>query len=174
MPKSSSEQIDADEKKVLRVLQKNSKESIDTIAKQCKFSRQKVWRIIKRLEKNTTIWGYSAVVDMEKLDRKRYIMLIKRSNQPAGDAIQKIVRLTAHTSGEKIGVDIISSCYLHGNYDWMMIFTAIGIKEAKKFAEVLSEEYSQIISEIALLEDIFTVKACNIVNPNVEKFQDLF
>ena len=56
MPKSSKKQIDADEKKVKRELKKNSKESIDKIAKKCEFSRQKVWRIIKRLEKNKTIW----------------------------------------------------------------------------------------------------------------------
>ena len=46
MPKSSQKQIDADEKKVIRELQKNAKESIDKIAKNCGFSRQKVWRII--------------------------------------------------------------------------------------------------------------------------------
>ena len=56
MPKSSKEQIDLDEKKVVSELQRNSKESIDVIAKRCGFSRQKVWRIIKRLEKNKTIW----------------------------------------------------------------------------------------------------------------------
>ena len=90
MSKNSREQIDADEKKVIRELQKNSKESIDKIAKRCGFSRQKVWRIIKRLEKNKTIWGYYAVVDNEKLDMKRYIMLIKRSNKPIMDAINLI------------------------------------------------------------------------------------
>ena len=67
MPKSSKKQIDEDEKKVIAALQKNSKESIDKIAKKCGFSRQKVWRIIKRLENNQTIWGYHAVVDDEIL-----------------------------------------------------------------------------------------------------------
>jgi DNA-binding Lrp family transcriptional regulator len=66
MSKSSKEQIDADEKKILWELQKNSKESIDKIAKKCGFSRQKVWRVIKRLEKDKTIWGYHAVVDDNK------------------------------------------------------------------------------------------------------------
>ena len=42
MPKSSKEQIDFDEKKVIKELQKNSKESIDKIAKKCGFSRKQV------------------------------------------------------------------------------------------------------------------------------------
>ena len=57
MTKSSRKQTDNDEKEVIRELQKNSKESIDNIAKNCGFSRQKVWRAIKRLEKNNTICG---------------------------------------------------------------------------------------------------------------------
>ena len=174
MSKSSREQIDADEKKVLQELQKSSKESIDAVAKKCGFSRQKVWRIIKRLEKNKTIWGYCAVVDNEKLDRKRYIMLIKRSNKPLGNTVNKIVDLTMHVKGKDIGIDVISSSYLHGHYDWMFIFTASGIKDAKKFSELLSMEYQSVISEVHLLEDIFSVKKSNVVNPNVEKLRDLF
>ncbi|GAF78134.1 unnamed protein product, partial [marine sediment metagenome] len=108
MPKNSREQIDADEKKVIRELQKNSKESIDKIAKRCGFSQQKVRRIIKRLEKNKTIWGYYAVVDNEKINMKRYLMLIKRSNKPVKDAINKIIDLTMHhCEGEESDVDII-------------------------------------------------------------------
>ena len=174
MPKSSREQIDADEKKVIKVLEENSKESIDVVAKKCGFSRQKVWRIIKRLEKNKTIWGYCAVVDYEKLDRKRYIMLIKRSNKPIGDTVNKIVDLTMHQKGKDIGVEVIESCYLHGLFDWMFIFTAYDIKHAKKFRELLSREYAHAISEIFLLEDIFSVKKSNVINPNVGGLRKLF
>ena len=82
MPKSSKKQIDDDEKKFLKELQQNSGDSIDNIAKKCGFSRQKVWRIKKRLEKNNTIWGYNAVVDDEKLGLKMYQILLKRSPVP--------------------------------------------------------------------------------------------
>ena len=44
MSKSSREQIEQDEKKLLSELVKNSNENIDTIAKHCGFSRQKTWR----------------------------------------------------------------------------------------------------------------------------------
>ena len=55
MEKTSKKQIEEDERKIITDLQKNAKESIDVIAKKCGFSRQKVWRIIKRLEKNKII-----------------------------------------------------------------------------------------------------------------------
>jgi AraC-like DNA-binding protein len=39
MSKSSKNQVEQDEKKILLELVKNSKENIDTIAKHCGFSR---------------------------------------------------------------------------------------------------------------------------------------
>ena len=79
MGKSSKEQQAKDERKVLAELQKNSNESIDTIAKHCGFSRQKVWRIIKHLEDNKIIWGYTAVVDEEGTGLKHFVLLVKRN-----------------------------------------------------------------------------------------------
>ena len=82
MPKSSRKQIAKDEQKVLDFLESNAKQSIDSIAKSCGFSRQKVWRIIKQLEEEKTIWGYSAIVDYNKRHVNHYMALIKRSTTP--------------------------------------------------------------------------------------------
>lgn len=174
MPKSSKTQIDADEKKFLKILQQNTDDSIENIARRCGFSRQKVWRIKKRLEKNKTIWGYNAVLNNEKLGLKRYIMLIKKSVQPVENAVNKIIDLTMHRRGEEIGVDILCSSYLHGKYDWMLIFSTDDIKNVKKFSETLVREYQQVISEIDIVEDIFPVKRCGIINPEVSKLKEFF
>jgi len=63
MAKTSEKQILLDEIKVLDTLEQHSKDSVDKIAKSCKFSRQKVSRIIKNLERNKVIWGYPLVTD---------------------------------------------------------------------------------------------------------------
>ena len=172
MPKSSKKQIDADEKKVIRELQKNSKESIDKIAKKCEFSRQKVWRIIKRLEKNKTIWGYNVVVDNEKLDLKRYMILIKKTNAPIQETAHKIISRDIEKKADDIGINIINSCYLHGVYDWQICFTADSIAGAKRFCEILNMTYHPSIKEIDLIEVIFPVKNCRIQNPNLEELKD--
>jgi len=172
MPKSSKKQIDEDEKKVIRELQRNSKESIDKIAKKCGFSRQKVWRVIKRLEKNKTIWGYYAVVDGEKLDLKSYLLLIKKTNEPLGDVADKIISRGLKQKANEIGVNISCSDYLHGNYDWAICFSAAGIKQAKKFCELVNNTYQNHISETHLLERIFPVTRCGIDNPEAWKLKE--
>jgi DNA-binding Lrp family transcriptional regulator len=174
MPKNSAKQIDADEKKVIAYLQKNAKESIDIIAKKCGFSRQKVWRIIKRLEKNKTIWGYHAVIDDEKINRHSYIMLIKRSNEPMSAATDKIIQQTIEKRGHEINVDVECSRLLHGIYDWFICFTAPDIREAKRFSEMFNREYPNLINEIHILENIFTVKNSGVMNPNVTKLKEYF
>jgi len=174
MPRSTKKQIDEDEKKVIAQLQKNPRESINEIAKKCGFSRQKVWRLINKLEKDKTIWGYNVVIDDNKLDVKRYIMLIKKSPQPLGDTVNKIIDLTMHKKGKEIGVDIICSTYLHGKYDWMFIFSAKDIKSVKKFNEILIREYENVISEVDIMEYIFSIKKCGITNPEVKKLKEYF
>jgi len=173
MAKVSSDQIYLDEKKVLDELRKNAKESIDIIAKKCKFSRQKVWRIIKRLEKNKTIWGYPAVLDDEKQDLNMFIVLIKKTNLPINEQLadtiigRKIEKLVPNSR-----VSIINTLYVHGTYDWIISFVAEDIKEAKKFCETLNRIYQGYIEELNLLETLFPVRKQGILNPGVQKLKE--
>jgi len=175
MPKSSKEQIDNDEKKIVRELQKNSKESIDKIAKNCGFSRQKVWRIIKRLEKNKTIWGYSVVVDDPKLDMKQFFILMKRRNVALSKKdLDLIVGSALKQELERLGVDAIGSYFVHGSFEWVVLIAAPNIKYAKKFVEICLGSFKDYISDVQILEVIFPIQINGIDNPNMEEFLDLF
>jgi DNA-binding Lrp family transcriptional regulator len=174
MAKSSKKQIDQDEKLVIEQLQRNSNESIDKIAKTCGFSRQKVWRIIKRLENNKTIWGYTAVPDKEKQGVRHYIMLLKRSNEPAGDVIAEIIESFKKYAGKNLGIFVQTACLLHGEYDVMMCFTAKDIIVAKRFTEFVNKKYSSYIHNMILLEDIFSIKVSGMMNPKMEDLKDFF
>ncbi len=172
MAKSSKKQIETDERKVLAELQRNSRESADDIAKKCGFSRQKSWRIVNRLEENQTIWGYGTVVDNEKLGLKEYLVLIKKTNCPVEKAADMIISRNIEKKADELGIWIRSSHYLHGQYDWTISFTAEDIKQAKRFIEVFNETYPKYISELILIEKIFTIKQCGIQNPNLEKLKE--
>jgi len=174
MAKSSKKQIDEDEKKVIEQLQKNSNESIDRIAKYCGFSRQKVWRIIKRLEHNKTIWGYTAVPDKEKQGVHHYIMLIRRSNEPVAGVISELIDGFKKNQGKSLGITMQTACVLHGSYDVLLCFTAKDIAAAKKFTEFINKKFSQYIRDIMVMEDIFSIKISGMINPKVEELKDLF
>jgi Lrp/AsnC family leucine-responsive transcriptional regulator len=174
MPKKSKPFIDGDVK-VLHELQKNSNNSIDAIAKLCGCSRQKVWRIIKQLENSNIIWGYTAIVDEHKRDLEKYLLLLKKSSQTLdGKTIDEIAGAKFENDYIKMGITLESSYYLHGDYDWAIIFTSQDLKQAKKFSNLLLENYPQLISKINLLRILYTQRTSNIVNPQASKLREFY
>ncbi|UCD14025.1 MAG: Lrp/AsnC family transcriptional regulator [Thermoplasmatales archaeon] len=176
MPKSSKKQMYADEMKIVEELQKNSKESIDAIAKRCGFSRQKVWRNIKRLEKNKTIWGYHAVVDDEKLGLRRYFILIKRTNKPATkEKIDYVITRKLSKETAEIGVNVECSYYVHGSFDWLICITASHLRQVKKFCEAFNVLFEEgYVANIQVLEVIFPVEKNGMNNPDIDKIKEFF
>jgi DNA-binding Lrp family transcriptional regulator len=89
--KSSKETMELDEIKVLDNLQQHTKANIDKIAKECNFPRQKVWRIVKKLEAKKIVWGYTAIADAEEKNLKYFVLLLKKSTVPLDDFMKKEV-----------------------------------------------------------------------------------
>jgi DNA-binding Lrp family transcriptional regulator len=175
MPKVSKVQIDKDEKRILAELQKNANESIDGIAKRCGFSRQKVCRTIKALEQKHLIWGYTVIVDELKNDSRHYTLLIKRTpHQLMKDTIDIIASRKLEEIVSEIGVIVESSYYVHGEYDWILTFTAQNIVQAKKFRESVLNLHAGIIEKAILLETLFAVKDHHILNPEPAKLKEFF
>jgi len=173
MPKRSKKQIESDETIILKELEKNANKSINEIAKKCGFSRQKVWRIIKRLEKNNTIWGYVTIVDDEKQDLHSYILLIKKTSQPLSEELlENITKRKIENNAKKLGIIIESSFYVNGAYDYVICFNAKDIKQAKKLCESVNILYKGHINEIQLLETMFLIKKCGITNPEIDKLKE--
>lgn len=175
MPKNSIEQLKQDEKKILKVLSKNANKSVNEIAQSLGFSRQKVWRVIKNLEKNNTILGYVAVLNQEKLNKKTYMLLMKRSNKPISkEALKQILSRDLANEVRKTGLEIINSIYTNGFYDWIVCFNANNIREAKSLAEKFNELFEGYISETHLLEEMFSTVSSGIENPDIKQLQNYF
>ncbi|MCU0851193.1 MAG: Lrp/AsnC family transcriptional regulator [Candidatus Thermoplasmatota archaeon] len=173
MAKTSKKQIEEDEKKVIDQLQKNCMENLDLFAKKCGFSRQKVWRIIKNLEQEKVVWGYTAIVDPEVLKKKRYLLLMKRNTQKIN---RKIIDILLSREFEevisKLGITIETSSYVHGEYDWIASFLAPDIVYAKKFSELVKITYPETFQRIDLVETLFDIKRQNIFHPDANKLKD--
>jgi DNA-binding Lrp family transcriptional regulator len=173
MAKTSKKQIEIDETKVIDQLQKNCMENLDLFAKKCGFSRQKVWRIIKNLEHDHVVWGYTAIVNPESLKKKHYMLLMKRNTQKIS---QKIVDILLSRELEdaigKLGITIETSSYVHGEYDWIASFLAPDIVYAKKFSELVKSTYPDTFQKIDLVETLFDIKRQNILNPDTKKLKE--
>ena len=174
MAKNSRKQIEEDEIKIIEELQKNSNENIGTIAKKCNFSRQKAWRIIKKLEAEKTIWGYHAIINNKKVNMHGYVMLIKGNHLPINNSFEKdIAERKIDKLAAEMGVTVDCSYWLNGNYDGMISFSAKDLREAKKFQELYLSTFNGNISQLNLLEKMVIVKEGGFVNPNIKKTKNL-
>jgi Lrp/AsnC family transcriptional regulator, leucine-responsive regulatory protein len=173
MSKSSREQIDQDEKKILSELVKNSNENIDTIAKHCRFSRQKTWRFIKRLEEKGLIWGYTAIFNEEKIGLTHFMLMVKRTTKQLEEATaNKIISRKLEDIAAEIGITIESSFYVHGEYDWVLTFTAKDIRQAKKFSDSLIALHPGVIGKITIMQTLMFIKKYYVLNPDRKTLKD--
>jgi Lrp/AsnC family leucine-responsive transcriptional regulator len=173
MSKSSRDQIVKDEKKILSELVKNSNEKIETIAKHCGFSRQKTWRFIKQLEAKGLIWGYTAICNEEKIGLIHFILMVKRTTKQIEEkTVDKIVSRKLEDLVAELGITIESSSYVHGEYDWVLTFTAEDIKQAKKFSDSLVALHPGVIEKITIMQTLMFIRKQYILNPDKKKLKE--
>jgi len=173
MSKSSRDQIYKDEKKILSELVKNSNEKIETIAKHCGFSRQKTWRFIKQLEAKGLIWGYTAIFNEEKIGRMHFILMVKRTTKQIEEkTVDKIVSRKLEDLVAELGITIESSSYVHGEYDWILTFTAEDIKQAKQFSDSLVALHPGVIEKITIMQTLMFIRKHYILNPEKMKLKE--
>ena len=171
MEKKDKEKITQDEKIILKELLSNARKSAHEIAKKYGFSRQKVWGIIRDLEKDNFIWGYTAIIDESALDKNIFFAL---GRSKAGlsakfeDVIDKIKTKKAYLED----VDVIGTFYLNGSYDWLTVFTAKNVIEAKKYLNYIRREYGDYLEIIELLESVFQLIKYGKINPNIHKLKE--
>jgi DNA-binding Lrp family transcriptional regulator len=173
MSKTSRDQMDQDEKKVLSELVINSTDNIETIAKNCRFSKQKTWRTIKRLENKGLIWGYTAIFDEEKVGLKHFMLMVKRTmKQLDQSTVEKIVSRQLEDLVKEIGITIENSSYVHGEYDWVLTFTARDIIQAKKFSDALIMLHPGVIEKTLILQTLMFIRKQYILNPEKHRLRE--
>jgi DNA-binding Lrp family transcriptional regulator len=168
MVKISKTQAEQDKIKVLDALEQYSKEKSDKIAESCGFSRQKVSRIIKNLEKNKVIWGYPPVTDDGARNLKQFLLLVKRKPVPFDDDYKKELifdKLDSYFPNVK--VENIS--LTHGQYDGFVTFYAKDILCAKKLVGEIFTRIGKYFKEYELLETIFPIRKQGLKNPKMKE-----
>jgi DNA-binding Lrp family transcriptional regulator len=173
MAKTSKTQVEQDVVKVLDALEQHSKESIDEIAKSCGFSRQKVSRIIKNLERNKVIWGYPPITENNGGNDKHFTLLVKRTLVPIDNEIRKEVN-SDRIDNRIPGLVKMENIYTtNGDIcDFIFTFYAPDLISAKKFVESLFKRHSDHIKHYYLLETMVHMRKQGLKNPQMKDLVD--
>jgi len=158
---------------IVNCLLEDPAQGMSKIAEKTSMHRRTAWQIQKELEKDTTIWGYTAVIDEQKLNRVIYVLQFqtKPFTKDFADLILK--RLTA---GEpmKAGVRILDIYFMNGSYDVFIKFSAPDHATARRYYETLRGVYKDHFLETPLVSDVnFSLVQGGKLNPELKKLYDL-
>jgi len=99
--------------------------------------------------------------------------MLKRTSKPLKDGTaDRIISRRAEDVLKKLEGTIESSALVHGDYDWVVTFTAKDIKQAKKYSDTLIALHPGEIEKTTLLQTMMFVKKQYILNPERKKLTD--
>jgi uncharacterized protein with GYD domain len=94
---------------------------------------------------------------MEKIDEK---------------VVDIIISTKAEDIAKELGITIESSFYVHGEYDWVITFTAEGLRQAKKFSDSLVVLHPGVIEKITIMQTLMFIRKQYILNPEKMKLKE--
>ena len=114
--------------KILELLEKNAKVSIEEIAEELNTSRKEVVTLIAKLEADKVICGYSTIINWDKITDQKCNALIEVKVTPQrGTGFDRIADRISR-------FDEVDSIYLiSGGYDFMVIINGKSMKEVSSF-----------------------------------------
>jgi len=166
MAKNSRKQIRQDTEAVLRVMQEKGKNDLQKISEKAGFSRQKTWRMIKKLEENKGIWGYTAVINPELLNKKNYLLMMNIECDK--DVYTKMANGKIESLLAEIGITVQDNYYTHGEYNWMLKISADDTRHLTVACNVIMNEFPDSLTDIETMEVMVPIKVHNIGNPKVK------
>lgn len=145
--------LDLKDKKILAMLNENSRYTNSQIAKKVQLSKPAVEYRIKRLEKNNAIFNYFTQINFTKLGYSQYKVYLKLQNASLEDEKQIIdyfckIENTIWVAKLRGNWDLAVSTLAKNNYEFGKILSELMNKYSKFILEknILLTEYSPIYS----------------------------
>ena len=157
-------------KKVLFSLFKNARKSYAEIGREIGRSRQNISQIIDKLEEDKIIWGYVPIVDVRRMGKKIFIVLIKFSSNYTNKKIRKNIMDAARINVNHPGnsINFLNSSIVYGCFDSRIKLVANDIIDVKNFINSLKEKYPNYIDHVEILQEILPIRMSGIINPDIE------
>jgi len=156
---------------IINELLKNPKQTLSEMAEKFGTYRQSIWRKIQRLEKEKIVWGYTAVIDEEKMGWKTFMILMKI--KPFSKKVAKLqIKRQKEKIPEREGIRIIDCLYMNGPYQCINIFATKDPITAQRYYDTLRSVYADVLEERPILMDVtFASIRYGKINPEIEKLK---
>lgn len=168
---SKSNKISFNEK-ILQALIADPTKSMREIAKDLKSYRQRIWRVKRKLEDGHIIWGYTAIIDENKLNHLSYVMLLKMKPM-SKELVDLMLKRLYRKEQQKQNIRLIDFWIVNGEYDWVLKFSAPDTVIARKYYDTIRVLYDEYLLEKPVMVDVdFCLVAEGKRNPEIKRLRD--
>lgn len=137
--------LDETDKKILRLLQNDSKMSVKDIGERVNLSSTPVFQRIKRLEKVGVIESYGVAINADKMGPRTLVFMevnLKIHNQGELEDFERTMNR----------MDEVLACYhITGKYDYLL---KISIKDMSEYRQFIMDKFSKIKNVDSLTSSI--------------------
>jgi len=139
--------LDKIDKKLINLLQINSKQTTKELSLQLNLSVTAVYERVKKLEKENVIKKYAAIINKEKIDRDFlvfcHIKLVQHSKE-----------FVINFEKEVLNLPEVSECFhVSGEYDYIL---KIYVKDMKSYREFMVTKLT-VIKHIGSTHSVFAI-----------------
>ena len=126
----------------------------------------------KELEADHVVWGYTAVVNENKLNHIIYLAQFRI--QPISKAfVDLLIKRLTTGAPDKMKIRIIDIFYVEGEYDCFIKFSAPDSITARKYYEKLRVTYKDFFrGDPSLSSVIFPIAKDSKLNPEIDKLYE--
>jgi DNA-binding Lrp family transcriptional regulator len=151
------------EKKVLKELRMNARQSNERIAKNIGVTRQTVRKIIKKLEEDKIIWGYTAVAPEAYLFYNDLHLFLVQDKAKKDIDFLSVFKLFFEKEFPEIlktwePKRMLMSFMTFGDYDINLMFFAKDMMDARKIFYSLFDKHLHQLENYSLLEVYFQIQ----------------
>lgn len=140
-------ELDAIDKKILKVLQENGRVTTKELAAKIHLSNTPVYERVKKLEKTGVIRKYKAEIDPEKIGKGTIVFIMASMNKHTKDVVNHFKKQLMEFP------EVMEFYYISGNHDVMLKVMVADMHEYKTFIE---EKLSNV-DNIYQFQSIFAI-----------------
>lgn len=149
--------LDATDKKLLALLQEDSKKTTKQYALDLKLSTTAVYERIRKLEREGVITNYVALVDKKKVNRSFTVLCHIRLSQHTKNNVLRFERQVQQ-------LDEVSECnHVSGDYDYIL---TVHVSDMAAYREFM-------INKLTVIDQIGSTQSSFVINP-VKKSTAIF
>ncbi|WP_049796314.1 helix-turn-helix domain-containing protein [Methanomassiliicoccus luminyensis] len=174
MPRVSKKQNRMDVDKVTKLLLSHPELEVEAIVQQTGLSNQQVYKILRDLENEGIIFGNTRLLDLSKINRKRFLILAKRSGViPNPNTVEMALygkEFMSRLAEEKIDIIPEDDFTCNGEWDMITVIVAENALQANKYVDFLRAVSQDQFSKFSMVEVLFTTKKNTVGTPDIEDF----